>query len=242
MKRARPGARPRPAGRGRDRLDRRDDRGGVTPEGSNILRFLPRTIDEDQWQSADRALKWLWTEFGPKGARSLPRAAGPTAQNPGSTLSARPTASTTCRPISPKFPGSSKDRRGINMVFPARQPSRRCAQARRRGRQISVSIATFGRLLCESLDRPYLQAPIGIHSTTAFLRSLGDMLGLDPEPFILREKHTTLKPLWDLWRSVTQDFFATASFAVVAGETYTRGVRNFLEEEMGLPCAFSVAR
>lgn len=99
-----------------------------------------------------------------------------------------------------------------------------------------VMYREFGAELATRIGKPFLYAPFGIGETTAFLTELGKFLHLEAETkaFIAAEKKGTLKSFWDLWRSPHQDFFGTASFGIVAGETYAMGLLSVLQGELGM--------
>ena len=208
--------------------------GGVTPEGTNIQRFLPRTIDEDQWQSADRAhvLAVDGIRRRSKVPQRKPRQAR-RARSRASTSSARSTAPSTCRPTSPRSAGWSRASAPRSTWCSRSAATSPTCRGWSMPTSMSACTASSAACCARRWSGPICRRRSACTRRPSSCARSANCSGLDPEPFIEREKHTTIKPIWDLWRSVTQDFFGTASFAIVANETYARGVRHFLEDGDG---------
>jgi 3,8-divinyl chlorophyllide a/chlorophyllide a reductase subunit Z len=198
--------------------------------------YWSRSLEGDEYEGRDRALTWLWQKFG--GPRPAP-------ENPRLVNIVGPTYGCFNMPSDLHEIKRLVEGAGgvLNLVYPYASTladTPRLADA-------AVNIVLYkewGEGLAKALDKPFLYAPMGIQETTAFIQQLGALLGTSEqaEAFIAQEKKTTLLPLWDLWKGVQSDWFATTEYAVVAGRTYAEGLVRLLSDEMGMKLHFAASR
>ena len=199
--------------------------------------FWSRSLEGDEWEGRDRALTWLWRNFGaPPKANSAPNTLvnvlGPTygCFNSPSDL----------HEVKRLIEGAGGQ---VNLVYPFEATLKDTPRLAESAVNV-IMYREFGEALARELGKPYLFAPIGIRETTQFIQTLGDLLGTreQADAFIAQEKRTTLAPLWDLWRGPQSDWFATTEFAVVASRTYTEGLVRLLADELGMKLQFASGR
>ncbi len=211
-----------------------DHEGMLKMKYPHVSFFPSNSLGENEWQGRDRALSWLFTKYDD--GRSA-------AVIPGTVSIIGPTYGCFNSPsdlaeIKRLIEGAGGT---ISHVYPFE-----CSLhdiSRLKNSDVIVQLyREFGGGLAELLDRPVLQAPFGIGETQEFILGLGTLLntGDRAAEFLAREKKTTLRPLWDLWRGPQSEWFPTIRFAAIASKTYALGLRKFLGDEMGMQCLFSL--
>ncbi|MCS7060623.1 MAG: chlorophyllide a reductase subunit Z [Anaerolineae bacterium] len=200
--------------------------------------YWSRSLEEDEWAGRDRALLWLWHNFGARHGNTV----APSAKQVnliGPTYGCF-NAPADVHEVKRLIEGAGGH---IGLVYPF---AARLSDTPRLA-ESSVNVVMyreFGEGLAQALGRPYVFAPFGVRETTDFIRKLGRLLGTEDqaEAFIEQEKRTTLQPLWDLWRGPQGDWFPTTEFAVVAGRSYAEGLVRFLGDELGMRPVFATGR
>jgi len=128
----------------------------------------------------------------------------------------------------------------VNMVFPL--GSHVADVARLADAEVNVCMyREFGRQLCEALDRPYLQAPIGLHSTTKFLRKLGELLNIDPNP-LSRARNTRRSSQSGTCGVLSRRFLRHGVIRHRRQRNLCARSAQFSRRGNGLPCTFAIAR
>jgi chlorophyllide a reductase subunit Z len=202
--------------------------------------YYSNSLSEDEWSGRDRVLRWLWQNYGtPAGERPVHAPRPRTVNIIGPTYGCFNSPSD-LEELKRLIEGAGGT---INLVYPfeARlSDTPRLAEA-----QVHVLLyKEFGAGLASDLGGPLLTAPYGMRESTDFVRSLGRLLGsgAQAEAFIAREKQTTLRAVWDLWRGPQGDWFATTDIGIVAARSHAEGLARFLGDELGMPIAFVSAR
>jgi chlorophyllide a reductase subunit Z len=216
-------------------------------KGSPLF-FNAQSLDDDEWMARDRALLFLWQNrehfVVPANAANAGDAKAPNATRPsvnviGPTYGCFNSYSDLAE-LKRLLAGIGAE---LNVVFPFEANSYDTSRLLD-ARATIVMYKEFGKSLAREVGLPTLYAPFGLEETTAFLRELGTLLGLEAnvEAFIAREKKTTLAAWQDIWRSTHSDFFANSPIAIVAPPSYKDGLERYLGGELGLPIAYSAYR
>jgi chlorophyllide a reductase subunit Z len=210
----------------------------VTRLGVGTRFYYSNSLSEDEWAGRDRVLRWLWSEYGAPFA-------GDVLVKPGTVNIIGPTygcfnAPSELAELRRLIEGAGGH---INMVYPYQSQLAHTPQLAA-GAVNVVLYKEFGMGLANELGKPVLTAPFGMHDTTEFIRTLGDLLGTraQADAFIASEKKGTLQAVWDLWRGPQGDWFGTLDVGIVAGLAHTEGLVRFLGDELGMKISFAAAR
>ncbi|MBC8043388.1 MAG: chlorophyllide reductase subunit Z, partial [Rhizobacter sp.] len=198
------------------------------------IKFFPsNSLVEDEWQGRDRVLRWCFENYDDGESAKIERG---TVSIIGPTFGCFNSPSDLAE-IKRLVKGAGGN---VKHVFPMESKLSDISSLKHSD-VIVVMYEEFGKSLAEKLGRPVLVAPFGLNDTVKFITELGRLLDTSTasEAFIAEEKRTTLAMIWDLWRGPQSEWFPTVSFGVVASESYARGLRKFLEGELGMTCVIS---
>lgn len=207
----------------------------------DALYFTSHSFEEDEWQGRDAALLWLYQERKkrPEGQREV-KTLAPTKVNIIGPSYSCFNSYADLHELKRLVRGAGGD---LHCVFPFEAKYAEMDKLDESAVTV-VMYREFGEGVAKAIGKPYLFAPFGMKETTEFILELGRLLGTEAQAkaFVKKEKKETLMPIWDIWLGAPQDFYSTCKIAIVANESYARGLKQFLGDELGLAIGTVISR